>query len=72
MISRVKKYIEKKIIFLSLLVFEKIELKHIEMKRNIGKFPIWVIGIIDRKLFDVKKKKKYGIQFFHIFFKKNC
>lgn len=39
------------------------------MKR-IGKFPIRVIGIIDRRLFDVKqkKKKKYGIQFFRIFF----
>lgn len=38
--------------------------------KHIGKFPIRVIGIIDRRLFDVKqkKKKKYGIQFFRIFF----
>lgn len=38
------------------------------MKR-IGKFPIRVIGIIDRRLFDVKQKKKKNIEYnFFVFF----
>lgn len=72
MISRVKKYIEKKNNFSFTFGFRKNRVETYRDETNIGKFPIWVIGIIDRKLFDVKKKKKYGIQFFHIFYKKNC
>lgn len=37
--------------------------------KHIGKFPIGVIGIIDRKLFDVKKKIYMEYNFF-IFFAK--
>lgn len=37
------------------------------MKR-IGKFPIRVIGIIDRRLFDVKQKKKNMEYNFFVFF----
>lgn len=39
------------------------------MKR-IGKFPIRVIGIIDRRLFDVKQKKNMEYNFFVFFFSK--
>lgn len=41
------------------------------MKR-IGKFPIRVIGIIDRRLFDVKQKKKkiWNTIFSYFFFSK--
>lgn len=38
--------------------------------KDTGKFPIGVIGIIDRKLFDVKKGKNMKYNFF-IFFIKN-